>query len=261
MATVAAGAAVAATATATARWTARRGATLAMLVMCGGALAAPAGPCQPRDLGFDVQEAGWRHKPLSSLKRDTVYQVAQDGGRTVLKAAADRSASLYVAVLSAPMALPVSLGWSWKTDALVPGADNRDKQREDAPLRVIVALDGDAATLPEAERKRMKRAETLSGTKPPFATLMYIWSDHVPIGTVIPSAHTSQVKMLVVASGAQGLGAWQTVKRDLAADYRRAWGSAPGPLLGVGVMTDTDNTGSQAAGVYADIRWSCPAGG
>lgn len=240
----------------------RHGTIAAALALALGspAWAAATGPCQPLDLGFGAKEALWRHKPLSSLKRDTGYRIEQDGGRTVLKAEAEKSASMYVAPLPAPMTAPRQISWSWKTDALVPGADNRDKKREDAPLRVIVAFGGDETQLPEAERKRMQRAEKLSGTKPPFATLMYLWSEQVPVGTVIPSAHTSQLKMLVVASGTQGLGAWQDLKRDLAADYRRTFGSAPGPLLGVAVMTDTDNTGAQAAGWYADIRLQCGGG-
>ena len=63
--------------------------------------------------------------------------------------------------------------------------------------------------------------------------------------------------MLVVASGPSGLGAWQAVRRDIAADYRRAFGAEPGPVLGLGVMTDTDNTGAKAAGEYADLRFEC----
>ncbi len=128
----------------------------------------------------------------------------------------------------------MTLSWQWKTGALVAGADNRDKAREDAPLRVLVAFDGDHATLPEAERTRFKRAKNLSGREPPYAVLMYIWSDLVPVGSVIPSAHTSQVKMLAVASGASGLGGWQTVQRNLADDYRRAYGADNPLIAGVG---------------------------
>jgi len=61
----------------------------------------------------------------------------------------------------------------------------------------------------------------------------------------------------VVASGKGGLGTWQSVRRDVAADYRRAYGADPGPVLGVAVMTDTDNTGEKAVGEYADIRFEC----
>ena len=55
-------------------------------------------------------------------------------------------------------------------------------------------------------------------------------------------------------------GNWQSVQRNLAADYRRAYGAEPGPVLGVAVMTDTDNTGTKAVGEYADIRFKCAGG-
>jgi len=231
---------------------------LACLLTCSTAAGAAA--CAARSLDFGQQEAGWAHQPLSKLKRDTVYTLAQEEGRAVLRGAADRSASAYVALLKPAADLPAALSWRWKTDALVPGADNRDKAREDAPLRVIVAFDGDPATLPEVEQKRFKRAKNLSGRDLPYAMLMYIWSDQVAVESLIPSAHTSQLKMLVVASGASGLGQWQSVRRNLAQDYRRAYGAEPGRVLGVAVMTDTDNTGAKAVGQYADIRFVCADG-
>ena len=86
---------------------------------------------------------------------------------------------------------------------------------------------------------------------------MYIWSDQVPVETIIPSTHTSQVKMLVVASGTAGLGQWHSLRRNVAVDYRRAYGAEPGAVLSVSVMTDTDNTGEKAVGEYADIRFDC----
>ena len=231
---------------------------LACLAASAGAASAGAmAACEPRDLGFGRPELRWSHQPLSKLKHDTVYTLAQAEGRTVLRAAADGSASAYVAYLKPPASVPAVLSWRWKTDALVPGADNRDKSREDAPLRVIVAFGGDRSTLPAAEQRLARRAKAISGKDLPYATLMYIWSDLVAVETLIPSAHSSRVKMLVVASGAKGLGAWQAVRRDVAADYRRAYGEEPGPVVGIGVMTDTDNTGTKAAGEYADLRIEC----
>ncbi len=215
-------------------------------------------PCESRDLAFNDKRAAWSNLPLSKLKRDTVYSVVQEGDRSaVLRATADRSASLYVAPLQPALRTPMTLRWDWKTDALITGADNRAKDREDAPLRVLVAFDGDVATLPDAERKRVSRAKNLAGRDIPYAVLMYIWTDHVPAGTVIPSAHTSQVKMLAVASGPVGLGRWQTVQRNVADDYRKAYGTEPGPVLAIAVMTDTDNTGATAVGSYAGIRIDC----
>jgi len=237
------------------------GITLSLLLACSASVCAAktdASPtCEARSLDFSQPAVGWAHQPLSKLKRDTVYSLVQEDGRTVLRGVADRSASLYVALIKPAISVPESIEWRWKTDALVPDADNRDKDREDASLRVLVGFDGDKSTLPKEEQKRFQRAKSLTGRDGPYATLMYIWSDHVPVNTVIPSAHTSQVKMLVVASGPKGLGNWQRVKRNLAADYQRAFGASPGRMLGVAVMTDTDNTGANATGEYSDIRFDC----
>jgi hypothetical protein len=213
-----------------------------------------AGACQARDFGFDK---GWVHAPLSKLKRDTVYTLVRQEGRTVLRATADRSASAYVTTLQPPASVPTILSWRWKTDALVPGADNRERSKEDSPLRVMLAFDGDLSTLSQQEQTRFKWAGSLASQGLPYATLMYIWSEQVPVETIIASTHTSQVKMLVVASGTAGLGQWHALRRNVAADYRRAYGAEPGAVLSVSVMTDTDNTGEKAVGEYADIRFEC----
>jgi len=230
---------------------------LACLLSCSVPASAAAGSgsvrCQARNLGFGQGDVGWAHRPLSVFKRDTVYTLAREHGHTVLRGEADGSASMYLMSFDPAVDAPAILHWRWKTDGLVPGADNRDKRLEDAPLRIMVGFDGDLATLPSSEKGFL-----LSDL--PFATLMYIWSDHVPVESVIQSAHTSRVKMLVVASGAGGLGRWHTVRRNLAADYRRAFGAAPGRVLSVAVMTDTDNTGAKAVGEYADIRFGCAPG-
>ena len=226
----------------------------AIALTCLLACSVPAGaaaPCEARDLGFGSKEAGWVHQPLSKFKRDTAYTLAQEDGHTVLRATADRSASLYVLRFKSSLGVPATLSWRWRTDALVPGADNRDKKLEDAPLRVIVGFDGDVSTLPAAEQGGFMKANL------PYAVLMYIWSDQVAVGSVIQSAHTSRVRMLVVASGASGLGSWQALRRNLADDYRRVFDAEAGRVLGVAVMTDTDNTGTKAVGQYADIRFEC----
>ena len=215
-----------------------------------------AAACVPQNFSFADPAVGWKPRPLSKLKNDTRYQLAE-GKSGILHASADNAASLYVAVLPKPMPVPDNISWRWKTDALIAGADNRDKSREDAPLRLIVAFDGDRATLPPAEQKRYRRAEMLFGQAPPYAMLMYIWGNQGPLDSIITSAHTSQVKMMTVAAGAKGLGQWQSLKRNLAADYQRAFGHAPGPVLGLAVMTDTDNTDGKAEADYADIRFEC----
>jgi hypothetical protein len=236
---------------------------LLLLPLLGAA--GPAGaadcPAQPLPAFSSGNGSGWVHVPLSRLKRDTVYSVSDDGGEPVLQAVAEDAASVFAHMgRHDPATLPL-IEWRWRTNALITKADNTNSKLEDAPVRVLVAFDGDVSTLPEAEQRRFKRAKDLSGRNMPFAMLMYIWENKRPVGTVIPSAHTSQVKMIVAESGAQGVGSWRNYQRNLVDDYRRAFGSAPGPIIGVGVMTDTDNTDAKAEGFYGVIRLTCAAAG
>jgi len=61
------------------------------------------------------------------------------------------------------------------------------------------------------------------------------------------------VKMIVVGTGRDRIGTWKTFRRNYVDDYRRAFGANPGRLVGVGIMTDTDNTGESVEAFYGDI--------
>jgi hypothetical protein len=230
------------------------------LLLCA-TLAAPAveAACTPVPLpAFDVTGAqGWVHTPLSRLKRDTVYRVTQDGAERVLRAEANGSASAFVHMQRVDPAQHPVLTWRWRTDALVADADNTNAKREDAPVRVIVGFDGDKTKLPDKEQRRFAQAKKLSGRDMPYATLMYIWENRQPVNTVIDSAHTTRLKMVVVESGPQGVGSWRSYQRNLVEDYQRAFGEPPGRILGFAVMTDTDNTGEKASALYGAMQLGC----
>ena len=59
--------------------------------------------------------------------------------------------------------------------------------------------------------------------------------------------------MIAVRAGPDGLQQWLSEKRDVKADYRRLFGTEPGEISAVALMTDTDNTGLQAEAWYGDI--------
>ena len=239
--------------------TLRLGRGLLPLVLLLAGIPAQAADCTPRALPpFDRTGAGgWSHVPLSKLKRDTQYAAATQDGRSILEATAEDSASAYAHLApSDPAVLPV-LEWSWRVPALIETADNRDPKREDSPARMIVGFDGDKSTLPDAEQRRLALGKKMSGRDVPFATIMYIWDNRNPVGTVIPSAHSERLRMIVVESGKGGVGAWRSYRRNLVEDYRLAFGTAPGKVLGIAVMTDTDNTNAKAQGHYGPIRLAC----
>lgn len=108
--------------------------------------------------------------------------------------------------------------------------------------------------LPLHEKVLRETAKLLSGREMPYATLMYVWENRFPTGTVLASSFTGQVKMLVAGTGRDRIGAWKAFERNYVNDYRRAFGHEPGRLIGIGVMTDTDNTGESVEAFYGDIE-------
>jgi len=196
---------------------------------------------------------GWEPWIFSAFKRPTDYRLVDEGGTSIIHAHAQSSASGIIhPLLLEPQTYPL-LAWRWKTDALLARADNTRRHLDDAPLRLLVAFDGDRDALPLDERLLADSVRLLTGRTMPYATLVYILENRAPVGTIIPNRHTPRIKMIVAASGADGLGAWQHITRNVVEDYRRAFGAEPGKITAVGIMTDTDNTHDEAQSWYGDI--------
>jgi hypothetical protein len=146
------------------------------------------------------------------------------------------------------------LKWEWKAITSIPEADNTERYHDDAPLRILVAFDGNKSKLALKEKMAFEMASLISGQEMPYATLMYIWSGKSPVNSVLDNAHTSRIKMIVVDSGWEGLGDWRKHEQDLATDYKRAYGENPGEVIGIALLTDTDNTKSETRALYGDIE-------
>jgi len=197
--------------------------------------------------------SGWEPWSLSKFKKPTQYQLVSYDGKTVIKASAQASASGLVHRLDVDPKLFPTLEWRWKVNELIASADNTKKHTEDSPVRVVVAFGGDIEKLPLGDRLFFDNMRALIGREMPYATLMYIWENRATKDSVIPNLHTSRVKMIVAESGRGKLGSWQEVTRNVYADFRRAFGEEPGPIISIGIMTDTDNTGANVHAYYGDI--------
>lgn len=127
-------------------------------------------------------------------------------------------------------------------------------------MRVVLTFAGDTDSLPLDDRMFNDNVRLLTGQRMPYATLMYIWENRAPVDTVLPNLHTSRIKMIVAESGERNVGEWQNMLRNVADDYRRAFGEEPGRITSVAVMTDTDNTGESTLAYYGDIVFRRAAG-
>ena len=196
---------------------------------------------------------GWQPWILSRFKRPTAYRLVNEQGRTVVSARAESSASGLIHPLKLdPHSYP-QLHWHWKVDQLIQKADNTQKHLEDSPVRLVVSFGGDIDSLDIRDRMFFDNVRLLTGQQMPYATLMYIWENRAPVDTLLPNLHTTRIKMVVADSGDGKVGYWQDRLRNVAEDYRRAFGEEPGRITSVAVMTDTDNTGESALAYYGDI--------
>ena len=200
--------------------------------------------------------APWTPVSIVIGKRSTRYDLVDDGGVTVLHAVADNAASGLALPLAFDLRSAPIVAWRCKIAGLIPDADATIASREDAPARLVLEFDGDKRKLTFIERTIYGISQHVAGRELPYATLMYIWSSRAPVGTVIANPRTRRVQMVVASSGATGVGQWQSLTRDVRADFRRAFGEEPGRLLAVGVLTDTDNTDGHAEAWYGDIHFT-----
>jgi hypothetical protein len=208
-----------------------------------GQSAAPRAPAQ----------ASWVHKTFPG-KAPSRFAYARLDGRHAVSAHADASASMLRHDLRlAPEELG-SVRFSWKVPELLQEADVALRDKDDAPVRVVLAFEGDRSRFSPRDAALSELARALTGEEMPYATLMYIWCNRRLPGTVVQSPRTERVRSLVVESGPRRLNQWLDYERDIRADYVRAFGEDPGALVGIAIMTDSDNTHSRAQAWYGPVR-------
>lgn len=198
----------------------------------------------------------WEPWILSRFLARTKYRIVEHEGERVLEADANVSASGLLQPLTLAASEYPYLHWRWKVPQLIPGADNASRSGDDSPVRVIVAFDGDRSKFDFEDSALAKTVKLFSGREMPYATIQYIWENKLPPETVLDHAKTSRAKMLVVESGPQRLGQWLSFQRNVKQDFERLFGEPPGPIIFVGVMTDSNATESHTSAYYGDIRFT-----
>jgi len=229
----------------TPRWVARAATVLTALALVGCGTA-------PVDRQT-AADGGWQ-EVLIPGKRATAYTWELFDGRRAMAARSDGSASMMRRTLNVAPDQLGSVSFSWQVTELMPGAHVGQADTEDAPARLLLAFAGDVSTLPARTRMMFELAQALTGEAPPYATLMYVWDAQAPVDTVIVNPRTDRIRKIVVDSGPTELKRWREHRRDVAADFRRAFGEEPGPLVAIAVMTDSDNTRSRSRAWYGPVR-------
>lgn len=197
---------------------------------------------------------GWENLVLRHDLPTTDYRVADYQGRRVLRADSDGGASGLRCRVSADAPPPAWLRWEWCTREVPSGMSVARNETDDSPARVVVAFGGDMGRLSVRDRSFFELVGLLTGERMHYATLMYVWDAQLPVESLVSYARSSRVRYLVVESGARRAGQWIGYERNIADDFRRAFGEDPGPVESVGLMTDSDDLRVPLQTWYGDIR-------
>lgn len=133
--------------------------------------------------------------------------------------------------------------WSWRVDALPEGADLASREAEDMAASIMFVF-GDPGSF----------------TNPNLVpTLRYVWSNgREPVDTVVRSPYfPEKLRSIVVRSGPAAEG-WITERRNLANDFRMAFGKPPSKAVEVfALYTDNDHLGQPVKAAYRWARMLC----
>ncbi len=210
-------------------------------------------------------QAPWQVERLDDKVPPTRYRLREWDGVRAVESHAVKSMALLARTLQVDLAKSPMLCWRWRIDAPLKSADMTQKSGDDYAARVYLSFEVPAETLSFGTRMGLSLARTLRGSQVPDAAVNYIWDNRHPVGTWQPNAYTDRARMLVLRTGSAEAGRWVDERRDVAADFQRAFGHAPSRLTGMAIATDTDNTGEEARAGFADFVFverdaACPPG-
>lgn len=218
----------------------------ALILECGCATQRPTIPVGPPRISPPQAAELWS-EPFDALdptrwrevevRGQTRYHVVDLEGRRCLQAESQAGASILLSAVRADPETYRWLSWHWRVDRHVAGEALERKEGSDVAARVYVYFDTHG---PPWQKRNID----------------YVWSASLPVGTKLDSAHSSQSKIIVAESGSASLGRWRSVERNLEEDYRWCFGEEPSDVVAIGVMTDTDNTGTEALAYFDDLRLS-----
>lgn len=202
--------------------------------------------------------SGWRLAKLPGVEPTRFDLVDVEGVVALRMDAADAGAALFRPVRIDPARTPI-LRWRWRVDNLIQAADIRRKDGDDLPARLYVMFDYPLERLSLIERGKIKLARAVAGNMVPAAAICYVWDGNLAVGTSLWNAYSDRVRVIVVESGSGRLGEWVEEQRDVAADFRAAFGEEPPPISGIAVGADTDQTGKTVRAWFGDIGFSAKA--
>ena len=135
--------------------------------------------------------------------------------------------------------------WAWTVEQSVPPTDLSRKGGDDRNISVYFVF------VPEAVAPSLEGAgiRSLLG-RDDVRVIQYAWGGNHARGQVIPSPYGRGGVTIPLRQASTGS---HSESVDLAADYARAFGGAPGALIGLAVSGDSDDTSSMIRAALGNL--------
>ncbi len=197
-------------------------------------------------------EQGWLAMSLSPNGRLTDFRLDSTQDRLSIRAEGRSSDSGLVLPVNIDVEGCPYLEWDWRVEKLQEGASLYEADLEDVAASLWVMF-GDPEPGPWGAITAPK----------PVPTLRYVWTtDKIQEETIIDSpSQPGVIRSIVVQGGMVSPLAWESEKRDLAADYQAAFGGQPkSNVLALALVTGNYHTQEPVVAHYGAARLRCAGG-
>lgn len=178
--------------------------------------------------------SAWEKK---AFEGETQYQSTFKDGRVAVEAKSKGTASGYYRTVTVDLTKTPYLNWEWRVENVLSGADERTKEGDDFPVRIYLI---------ESHGLLFWKTRGVG----------YVWTGKVPEGADWPNPGRATTHLFAVRSGAADAGKWIKEKRDVRADFKRAYGEDITQIDAVAFFSDTDNTKGESTAYYGPIYFS-----
>lgn len=129
------------------------------------------------------------------------------------------------------------LTWDWRIFDIPEGGDEDSSNKNDVAASVYVVFD----------------TSRILFQKVPVS-IRYTWSSKHPVGSVFSKLRGRQ-QIMVVGTGEDGLGEWQTFERNIVEDYENIFGKTPPRTpIAILILSDADDTRSHIKADYDNFE-------
>ena len=189
------------------------------------------------DIGsFSKQDLqGWKQKEFSG---STQYSLKKLEKQTVLAADSKQSASAFYKSIKIDLDKTPILNWSWSKQQQIEPKNESVKSGDDFVARIYVIKDGGFL---------FWKTQVIN----------YVWSfRHTKDESWDNPFAGKNAKMFSIRDADNPAQQWYSEKRNIKLDFEMLHGKKINHIDGIAIMTDSDNSQSNASAYYGDIYFS-----